>query len=73
MAGSNPSHRNRKPDIYGRFAYPWSMKIIGTLETIETGTIEQTESECPVYRQGFNAMRRLLPDGVRLNSVHVER
>ncbi|WP_218714208.1 hypothetical protein [Arthrobacter sp. BF1] len=49
------------------------MKIIGTLETIETGTIEQTESECPVYRQGFNAMRRLLPDGVRLNSVHVER
>jgi hypothetical protein len=49
------------------------MKIFGTLETIETGTIEQTESECSDYRQGFDAMRRLLPDGVRLLSVRVER
>jgi hypothetical protein len=43
------------------------MKIIGVLETIETGVIEQTHSDCNDYRQGFDAMRRTLPDGVRLN------
>ncbi len=49
------------------------MKITGILETIETGAIEQTESECADYRQGFDAMRRLLPEGVRLLSVRVQR
>ena len=48
------------------------MKITGTLETVETGAIEQTESECTDYRQGFDAMRRMLPEGVRLLSVRVE-
>ena len=49
------------------------MRIIGTLETVETGVIEQTESECADYRQGYDAMRRLLPEGVRLLSVRVEQ
>ncbi|NVN00855.1 hypothetical protein [Arthrobacter sp. SDTb3-6] len=49
------------------------MKIIGALETIETGAIERTESECTDYRHGIDALRRLLPDGVRLLSVRVER
>lgn len=49
------------------------MKIIGTLETIATGTTEQMESECADYRHGFEAMRRMLPEGVRLTSVRVER
>lgn len=48
------------------------MKIIGTLETIETGSTEQTESECADYRHGFEAMRRMLPESVRLISVRVE-
>lgn len=43
------------------------------LETIETGAIEQTESAGSDYQHGFDAMRRLLPDGVRLLSVRVER
>ena len=49
------------------------MRIIGTLETIETGAVEQTESACSDYQQGIDAMRRLLPEGVRLLSVRVER
>ncbi|WP_170133232.1 hypothetical protein [Arthrobacter livingstonensis] len=49
------------------------MRIIGTLETIETCAIEQTEAACCDYQQGFDAMRRLLPDGVRLLSVRIER
>lgn len=53
--------------------YPWIMKIIGILETVETGAIERTESECTNYRQGFEAMRRMLRVGVRLLSVSVER
>ena len=53
-------------------AYHGVIKIIGILETIETGAIEQTESECADYRLGFDAMRRLLPEGVRLLSVRLE-
>jgi len=49
------------------------VKIIGTLETIETGAIEQTESECSDYRQIFDAILRMLPEGVGLPSVRVER
>ncbi len=49
------------------------MKIIGILETIETGVTEQTESECADYRQGFEAMKRMLPEGVRLIGVRAER
>lgn len=60
-------------NIDGRIAYSWAMKIIGTLETVATGDTEQMESECPDYRHGFEAMRRMLPEGVRLISVRAER
>lgn len=44
------------------------------METIETGAIEQTEPEWTTdYRQGYDAIRWLLPEGVRLISVRVER
>jgi len=42
------------------------MKIIGIVETIEIGAIDHTESDCADYKSGFDAMRRLLPDGVRV-------
>ncbi|MCQ9165461.1 hypothetical protein [Arthrobacter sp. STN4] len=47
------------------------MKIIGTLEHIESGAIEQTEVEAADYQAGLDAMRRTLPDGLRLLSVRV--
>lgn len=49
------------------------MKIIGTLEHIERGTIEQTEVDAADYPAGLDAMRRTLPEGVRLLSVRVDR
>lgn len=49
------------------------MKIIGTLENVDTGAIELTESESADYRQGFDVMQRLLQEGFRLLSVQVER
>ena len=54
------------------WAYHGVMKIIGILETIETGAVEEIESECVDYRHGFEALRRLLPEGIRLLSVRVE-
>lgn len=52
------------------------MKVIGiveTVETVETGELQQTEPDCIDYGRGYDFMRRLLPDGVRLLSVRVER
>lgn len=49
------------------------MKIIGTQETIATGITELMDSECVDYRHGFEAMRRMLSEGVRLTNVRVER
>lgn len=49
------------------------MTIIGTLETIETGALELTTSECQNYATGLAAMRRTLPEGMRLLNVRVER
>lgn len=54
------------------FTYHVAMKIIGIIESVETSAIDQTESECADYKQGFDAMCRLLPDGIRLLSVRVE-
>ena len=59
--------------MVGEIAYHMGMKIIGIVETIETGAIEPTESDCTDYRHGFEAMRRMLPEGVRLISVRAER
>ncbi|MCC9068781.1 hypothetical protein [Arthrobacter cryoconiti] len=47
------------------------MIITGTLENIETGAIETTTLDCEDYAAGFAAMRRTLPEGVRLISVLV--
>lgn len=49
------------------------MKIIGTLEHVESGTIEKTEVDAADYQAGVDAMRRTLQEGVRLLSVRVER
>lgn len=49
------------------------MIITGTLQTIDTGAIETTTSECQNYATGYAAMRRPLPQGVRLLNVRVER
>lgn len=49
------------------------MKIFGTLENIESGTIEQSEVDAADYYAGLDAMRRTLPEGVRLLSVRVDR
>jgi hypothetical protein len=49
------------------------VKIFGTLEHIESGTIEQTEVDATDYQAGLDAMRRTLPNGVRLLSVRLER
>lgn len=49
------------------------MIITGTLESIDTSAIETTTSECQNYASGFAAMRRTLPEGVRLLNVRVER
>lgn len=49
------------------------MKIIGTVETILTGTIAQSETDCATNTQGFDSMQRTLQEGTRLISVRVER
>lgn len=49
------------------------MKIFGTLEHIESGDIEQTEVDAADYQAGLDALRRTLPEGVRLLSVRIER
>jgi hypothetical protein len=49
------------------------VKIFGTLEHIESCTIEQTEADATDYQAGLDAMRRTLPEGVRLLSVRVDR
>lgn len=49
------------------------MRITGTVETIETGTIARTETDCDSYDQGFHAMQRTLQEGTRLISIRVER
>lgn len=87
MALSGSSHWNRKPDLFTRIvcpisltwnidsslAYHGGMKIIGTLETIETATFEEISSDCSEYQRGFDAMSRMLPEGVRLLNVRVDR
>jgi Tfp pilus assembly protein PilN len=49
------------------------VKITGTMEHIENGTIEQTEVDAADYQAGMDALRRTLPEGVRLLSVRVDR
>jgi len=49
------------------------VKIFGTLEHIESGTIEQTEVDAADYQTGVDALRRTLTEGVRLLSVRVDR
>jgi hypothetical protein len=63
----------RTRSVHRRKIYDGPMQIIGTLETIETGAIETTTAECLDYHEGFEAMRRIVPEGDRLLSVIVER
>ncbi|MFC8304917.1 hypothetical protein ACFUCV_14750 [Specibacter sp. NPDC057265] len=49
------------------------MKIIGMIEHIESGTIEQTEVDAANYQAGVDAMRRTLAEGYRLLSIRVDR
>ncbi|MGO4382636.1 hypothetical protein [Specibacter sp. RAF43] len=49
------------------------MIIIVTLEEITSGGISETEMECTVFLEGFEALKRTLAEGVRLLSVRVER
>jgi hypothetical protein len=48
------------------------VKVIGTLEHIESGAIEQTEVDAADYQSGLDAMRRTLPEGVRLLRAGIE-
>ena len=50
-----------------------AMIIKATLETIETGAMEETVVECQDYTSGFEQLKRTLPDGTRLLSVRPER
>lgn len=54
-------------------AYNHAVKIIGTIEHIESGNIEQTEVDAADYQAGVDAMRRTLVEGYRLLSVRVDR
>lgn len=56
-----------------RSTYNHAVKIIGTIEHIESGTIEQTEADASDYQAGVDAMRRALAEGYRLVSVRVDR
>ncbi len=58
-------------DIGDGFAYRDGMKIVGILETTQSGVLEQLESGCSEYWRGFDAMRRMVPEGVLLLSVRV--
>lgn len=49
------------------------MIITATLETIATGEVETTTVECQTYTDGFEQLKRTLPDGVRLLSVLPQR
>lgn len=49
------------------------MKITGTIEHVESGTIEQMEADAADYQAGVDAMRRTLAEGYRLLSVRVDR
>ncbi|WP_181034306.1 hypothetical protein [Arthrobacter sp. GMC3] len=49
------------------------MIITATSETIETGELETTTVECQDYTFGFEQLRRMLPEGVRLLSVLPQR
>ena len=59
---------NVSPTVY---AYP--MIIKATLETIETGAIEETVVECQDYTSGFEQLRRTVPEGMRLLNVRPQR
>lgn len=49
------------------------MKIIGTVEHVESGDIERTQVDAANYQAGVDAMRRALPEGYRLLSIRVDR
>ncbi|WP_170835468.1 hypothetical protein [Arthrobacter alpinus] len=49
------------------------MIITAMFETIETGAIETTTVECQNYTQGFEQLKRTMPERARLVSVRPER
>lgn len=49
------------------------MIIKATLETIETGAVEETTVECQDYTSGFEQLKRTVPEGMRLLNVRPER
>lgn len=49
------------------------MIITAILETIGTGELDTTTVECQDYTAGFEQLRRMVPEGVRLLNFRTQR
>lgn len=53
--------------------YCYPMIITALLQSLEGGAVESTTVECQDYTQGFEQLKRTLPERMRLLSVRPER